>query len=111
MWKVAALFGLIGSAALGHQIEDACSVENVYEQVIISTLAQIGTPETAVFPELPDVTVTQEGSECRFTFEFHLQTTNVNGDLVNESVTVIGFRIWNRTWQKLGRINVELTRP
>jgi hypothetical protein len=111
MWKVVALLlGLMGSPVVAHEIEDACSVDVVYEQVIIAITSQVGTPRTAEFPTLDKVAVIQEGSECRFTFVFPLRTTNVNGEQITENVSATGFRVWNSTWQKLGRINVEFLR-
>jgi hypothetical protein len=70
MWKFVALFGLMGSPALSHDLHpDQCNLDDLFLIVKQVAVGPFGLPDHAVFPEIENVKVEQAGSTCYFIFD------------------------------------------
>lgn len=91
MWRIIAVLGVLGGQATA---QEPCNVEALFEQTKAELSGELAFPETAVFPQIGQVDVTQEGSGCSFMFKFKMYSENYQGEVIDELVWALVFRTW-----------------
>jgi len=96
MWKVAALLGLMGSPVVAHELSpDQCDVDDLYEIAKQTAVGPFGLPDTAVFPDIENAKVSQQGSICWFSFDFDFAVRSLDGTMTKVGAEIVIFRLWD----------------
>jgi hypothetical protein len=96
MWKFVALFGLMGSPVLSHDLHpDQCNLDDLFLIVKQVAVGPFGLPDRAVFPEIENVKVEQAGSTCYFIFDFDFEVQNIDGETAQAGAEIAIFRFWD----------------